>query len=132
MKFSVASSLSYVVHGPSTLLCSLSCIRNDASTVANESLTASRGVGITPVSVGLAANRFSKIAIDEAGPLSIQYLAVVENGVEIHKTSGIGGVGIQGLKAESIPFLFPSRYAPSDQFRDLAAEFFGSVPTPFL
>ena len=132
MKFAVASSLSYAVRGPSTLLCSLSCIRNDASTVENESLTADRDVEITPISVGLAATRFSKVAIHSAGPLRLQYSAVVENCVEIHAASEIGVVGIQGLQAEAIPFLFPSRYAPSDQFRDLAAELFGDVPTPFL
>ena len=132
MKFSVASSLYYQVAGPSTLLCSLRCILRDEQTVMSESLTADREVEISDLSVGAAANRFSKIAIDEPGPLSLQYLAVVENRVEILDAAGIGGVGIRSLRPEAIPYLFPSRHAPSDQFRDLANELFGGVPAPFL
>ena len=132
MKLSVASSLFYQVYGPSTLLCSLRCIRPDEHTVTNESLTADRPVEISDLSVGSAANRFSKIAIDTPGPLAVQYLAVVENRAKVVDAGQIGGVGIRSLKPEAIPYLFPSRYAPSDQLRDLATELFGAITTPFL
>jgi len=132
MKFSVASSLNYQVTGPATLLCSLRCIRNDQGSVTRESLRADRPVEMTELPVGMAANRFTKIAVDAPGPLSLQYLAVVENRVQTFDATDIGGVGIRGLEAEAIPYLFPSRYAPSDLLRDLATQLFGGVPTPFL
>lgn len=132
MKFSVASSLYYQVSGPSTVLCSLRCIRHKNQTVTNESLSTDRPVEITDLSVGSAANRFSKVAVDEPGPLALRYFAVVENSVKILNASSIGGVGIRNLLPEAIPYLFPSRYAPSDQLRDLANDLFGGVSTPFL
>jgi transglutaminase-like putative cysteine protease len=131
-KFSVVSSLHYRVTAPSTLLCSLRCIRQDEQSVTRESLTANRKVRITDLSLGPTANRFSRIDIDESGPLSLQYLAVVENRVETLDAARIGGVGIRSLRPEAIPYLYPSRYAPSDQLRDLAKELFGGEPTQFL
>lgn len=132
LKFSVASSLHYEVSGPSTLLCLLRCIRRDERTVTHESLTANRPVEITDLAAGPTDNRFSKIAIDDPGPLSLQYRAVVENRIGILDAAGIGGVGIRSLQSEAIPYLYPSRYAPSDQLRDLAKELFSGVASPFL
>jgi len=131
VKFSVASSLYYTVTAPATLLCSLRCIRRDEHAVVHETLTADRLVGMTELTVGAAGNRFTKIAVDTPGPLALQYLAVVQTRVEVMDAARIGGAGIRSLVAEAIPYLFPSRYAPSDQMRQLAAELFGWIPTPF-
>lgn len=132
MKFSVASTLSYTVHGPSTLLCSLKCVYATEGVIENESLTADRPVKFRELPIGLAANRFTMVIVDEPGPLNLQYAAVVESCTETTDASKMSSMGIRDLRPTAIPYLFPSRYSPSDGFRDVATSLFGGLPSPYL
>ncbi len=77
MKFSVNSSLHYEVHGPGTLVCSLSCIQTKGQQVTNESLLTSRAVDRDDLWVSLVANHFTKFDVTDEGPLRIDYSAEV-------------------------------------------------------
>jgi transglutaminase-like putative cysteine protease len=125
MKFSVSSSLSYEVTGPSTVLCSLCCVQSPGQQVFNESLTTSRRVDRQDLSMGLSSNRFTRFQVNENGPLTINYNALVENNHQIKPEAQIRAESVPAFPAEVIPYLFPSRYAPSDRLREVSFDLFG-------
>jgi transglutaminase-like putative cysteine protease len=131
MKFSVNSSLHYDVTGPGTLVCSLSCIQTQGQQVTNESLLTSREVNRTDLWVSLVANHFTKLDITEVGPLRIDYSAEVTTSPEVVEAASLGNSASQKLDADAIPYLFPSRYVPSDRLRYLSAELFGHLNSPY-
>ncbi len=131
MKFSVNSSLHYEVHGPGTLVCSLSCIQTKGQQVTNESLLTSRAVDRDDLWVSLVANHFTKFDVTDEGPLRIDYSAEVTTSPEMVLAANLGDSVSQKLDADAIPYLFPSRYVPSDRLRDLSSELFGHLNSPY-
>jgi transglutaminase-like putative cysteine protease len=131
MKFSVSSSLSYEVSGPSTVLCSLCCVQSPGQQVFSESLTTSRAVTREDLSMGLSANRFTRFQIGENGFFTIYYNALVESNHQIKPETEIRAESVPSLPAEVIPFLFPSRYAPSDRLREVSFDLFGQYNTAY-
>jgi len=127
MKFHVQSSLFYNVSGPSTLLCSLSCSETGGQKIIEESLHTSRPANSVEVAVGLTHNRFSTIEVEGAGDFTVAYDAKVETTVELVDQQGVVGEPIGALDAHTLPFLFPSRYAPSDLMREHANDLFGGI-----
>lgn len=127
MKFWVASSLHYQVTGPASLLCSLSCIQSLGQHILEESLSTSRDVKRSDLSVGLDANRFTKLDMSEPGDLDVKYNATVETSVSIVDAGGIGSRGDMELDEVALPYLFPSRYAPADRLRAAAYDLFGGI-----
>lgn len=131
MQFSVQSSLYYQVNGPSTLLCSLSCLRTAGQHVSDEELTESREVERQDMPVGFAENRFIKYEVSDPGELSIFYSALARTTVQTVPIEQIEPGGVSTLDAEVIPYLFPSRYAPADRMRAVASDLFGHIEGHF-
>jgi len=127
MTFSVSGSLSYNVSGPSTVLCSLSCIRTNGQVILSESLTTNREVAMDDLSVGLDANRFVKLDVQESGELIVQYEAKVETSVCFSALNSIRDNLGPNFDAHSLPYLFPSRYAQSDRLRAVSNDMFGGI-----
>ena len=131
MQFSVQSSLFYQVHGPSTLLCSLCCIRTAGQHVSEEKLTITREVERHDMSVGFSQNRFTKLEVEEPGELAVHYSALARTTVRTVPIDQIESGGVESLDPEVIPYLFPSRYAPADRMRAVADDLFGNIEGQF-
>ncbi len=127
MRFFVNSSLHYQVASPASLLCSLSCVRTAGQEVIEESLTTSRPVDRTDLSVGLEENRFTRLGISEPGDFTVQYQATATTRVDLRPLSEIRDGDFPPLSASVIPYLFPSRYAPADRLREMALDLFGHL-----
>lgn len=127
MKFHVQSSLFYQVSGPSTLLCSLSCSETGGQKIIEESLHTSRPAHCEEIAVGLTHNRFNSIEVEGAGDFTVGYEAKVTTGVQLVDDKGIAGDPVGRLDAHTLPFLFPSRYAPSDLMREQANDLFAGI-----
>lgn len=131
MKFLVRSRLDYQVMGPSTLLCSLSCVHTKGQSVQKETLTTSRDVTRSDIAVGMEDNRFTKLDIQKPGDLTVQYEAEVSTTVNIQNIKEVETNSIRELDASAIPYLFPSRYAPADRLRAVANDMFGHIQSTY-
>lgn len=127
MQFFVNSHLHYQISSPATILCSLSCVRTPGQLVYDESLTTSRQVIRTDLSVGQEENRFTKLEISEPGELTVQYQATASTQVSLRAISDVDIEDSPTLHASVIPYLFPSRYAPADRMRAAANDLFGHI-----
>lgn len=127
MRFFVTSSLYYYSAGPSTLLCSLSCGKTSGQAVFQESLTTSRQVTRTDLTVGQEKNRITKLEMKEGGDLAVHYLATAQTTANTISLARAEKRKAENLGAPVIPYLFPSRYAPSDRLRAAAMDFFGGI-----
>lgn len=130
MKFQLKGHLAYQINGPATIISSVHCMRTWGQEIYDESFITSRSVGYDELEVGLGQNRFSRITLEEAGELSIDYSATAVTSPRCIPRSQLFQIGPGQLSPEVIPFLFPSRYCQSDMLRDTAAGLFpnyGSV-----
>jgi transglutaminase-like putative cysteine protease len=130
MKIWVASSLHYYVSGPSTLLCSLSCMETSCQRILEESLTISRNdVVRSDIKLGLDAVRYTKLEVNERGELGLSYNATLQLKVN---TVGIGKISEgENFNSAALPYIFPSRYVPSDRMRAVANDLFANVSGKF-
>ncbi len=127
MRFYVQSSLFYQVSGPSTLLCSLRCLKTPGQSIFEEYLNVIGDAYRSDLSVGMEENRFTKLETSADGDLTIEYNAIAETTVAFHQASEVETIGVHSFSPDVIPYLFPSRYAPSDRMRALAWDLFGHL-----
>jgi len=131
MKFFVSSRLNYQISGPSTLLCSLSCVHTKGQSVLKEALNTSRDVERSDLAFGLEENRFTKLDTSSPGPLQVNYEATVQTTANTQDISEMEGHSVKQMDASVLPYLFPSRYAPADRMRAIAFDMFGKYDSPF-
>lgn len=131
MRFFVKSSLQYQVSGESTLLCSLRCLKTHGQSIHEENLEVMGEALRTDLSVGMEENRFTKLETSTVGDLTVEYDAIARTTVAYHEIEGIETIGVNTFGPEVIPYLFPSRYAPSDRMRSLAWDLFGHIEGSF-
>jgi len=127
MRFFVTSSLYYYASGPSTLLCSISCAKTPGQKVTKESITTSRELIRSDIRLGHERNRFTKFEIEESGDLAVHYLATARATVGAIPLAEADCEKPHDVDAKVIPYLFPSRYAPSDRLRAAAQDLFGGI-----
>lgn len=131
MRFYVKSSLHYQVTGESTLLCSLRCLKTPGQSIFEENLSVFGEAYRTDLSVGMEENRFTKLETSTVGDLTVEYEAIAETTVAFHEVEGIETIGVHTFGSDVSPYLFPSRYAPSDRMRSLAWDLFGHIEGSF-
>lgn len=128
MRFSVTSSLYYRASGPSTLICSFCCAKTPGQLLGAESITTSRELRRSNLRIGPLKNRFTRFEIETPGELAIHYTAKVGTSVQTVTKEEIEAKDDATPVAKVIPYLFPSRYAPSDRLRAAAMDLFGRIP----
>ncbi len=130
MNFHVNCELAYKLNDPATFLFALKCIETTDQQIHNESLTIEPCVQAEEFTIGSGMNRFSRIKTTAPGELTISYNADVSAATKIVPISSISPDSPANLSPEAIPFLFPSRYCPSDKMRETAQELFGNLNSP--
>ncbi len=131
MQFSVSSRLTYQVNAPATFLILLRCLETANQKVLRESLTITPQADRVDLTVAPARNRFTRFEISEPGPLTVAYDAIAQTGNQFLEIGCIPGHGVATFGEHEFPYLFPSRYAPADLFREAAGDLFGSIENPF-
>ncbi|MEM7600157.1 MAG: hypothetical protein AAF357_01935, partial [Verrucomicrobiota bacterium] len=93
MRFYVQSSLHYQVSGPSTLLCSLRCLKTPGQSIFEENLNVVGDACRTDLSVGMEENRFTRLETSADGGLTIEYNAIAETTAAFHLIEEVATVG---------------------------------------
>ncbi len=127
MNFRVSCELGYTLNTPATFLFALKCLETGGQKILSESLTTTPQVAVEEFRIEGGMNRFSRIRTFNPGTLGLHYSADVSNAVKLVDAATIRSMGPAELNPEGIPFLFPSRYCPSDRMRQQANELFGHL-----
>jgi transglutaminase-like putative cysteine protease len=98
--------------------------------ILEESLTISRNdVVRSDIKLGLDAVRYTKLEVNERGELGLSYNATLQLKVN---TVGIGKISEgENFNSAALPYIFPSRYVPSDRMRAVANDLFANVSGKF-
>lgn len=131
MIFRVTSELEYLLYGPATFLFSLKCLQTGGQHVLDEHLELSPFVNTEEFSLSNGMNRFSRLQTYNPGSIKISYRAEVSTNTRIVPADSISSQGLGKLSPEAIPYLFPSRYCPSDRLRQQASDLFGDLTSPY-
>jgi hypothetical protein len=130
MNFHVTCELEYTLQDPAVFLFALQCIGTQGQSVLSENLLVNPFILSEELHLSGGMNRFNRIKTLGPGELAISYQAdVMISPVAVPVRSlEIGDLG--DLNPEVLPFIFPSRYCPSDRLRQMAHELFGHLTTP--
>lgn len=130
MNFRVTCELEYVLQAPATFLFALKCIETGGQQILQENLLVDPFIEAEEFILGTGMNRFSRIKTLNPGNLKISYQAEVTTSTRVVSATILSPDGPGNLSPEAIPFLFPSRYCPSDKLREKAQELFGNLNGP--
>lgn len=130
MKFRVTSELDYLLYGPATFLFALKCLQTGGQNILSEHLELTPFVHTEDFSLASGMNRFSRLRTYNPGSIRISYQAEVNTTAHIVPVDSINSQGPENLSPEAIPYLFPSRYCPSDRLRQQAMNLFGHLTQP--
>lgn len=131
MKFRVTSELEYLLHGPATFLFSLKCLQTGGQNILSEHLELTPFVHTDEFSLAIGMNRFSRLRTYNPGSIKVFYQAEISTTTRIVPVDSINSQGPENLSPEAFPYLFPSRYCPSDRLRQQASDLFGNLTRPY-
>jgi len=132
MKFTVNSSLSYVVNAPTTFIFNIHALKTINQTVWEEQLTLNPSMKIEEYTSHDGSSRFVRLKVMEATNFSIDYSAIVEvTPTIIDKNNSGKSVPVVELDSYIASFLYPSRYCQSDKLMTFAYKQFGHHSSVF-
>jgi len=130
MNLQVHCELQYLLNDPATFLLALKCIETGGQQILSEELTVEPFIQAEEFTLGIGMNRFSRIRTLNPGNLKVSYRAEVSASIRVIPGDSLSPDGPGHLTPEALPFLFPSRYCPSDALRATAWELFGHLGGP--
>ena len=125
MIINVHSRLKYNVLAPTTFIFNIAAASTQRQTILSELLTLQPKTEVLDDLVDLPENRIYRL-LSEGPDLEIEYQASVE--IDAHKNSD-GDLDQEDhmfLPDEALPYLYPSRYCPSDRLNRWATKTFGT------
>lgn len=132
MKFSVASTLRYRVLMPSTFIFNIQVSQSTGQRIVEESLNIEPYVEPEAFTSPDGMVRFIIVHINQPTTFTISYNAVVDINHKIFDNKRyLEHVPVAQLDTDVIPYLFPSRYCPSDKLYKLAQMEFGHIKNPY-
>lgn len=130
MRFQIGCELSYEVVESSAFIFNISAIHNDHQKILEENLSAEPNVFLDEFSI-THKGRFHRARV-EPGHFKISYRALVELSYFIHPdVEGVQEVPPSSLPAETLTYLYPSRYCESDKLVRMAQKEFGYLQPGF-
>lgn len=127
LSFRVRSSLHYCAYEPATVLFSVRCSETSSQHVVDEVITTSAEAERFDLLVGTEQNPFTRLNFPEPGDLDIQHEARVETHPRLVAKDSIPLRGVDTADAYEFPYLFPSRYVPTDLLRSVSQDLFGHL-----
>jgi transglutaminase-like putative cysteine protease len=97
-------------------------------TVVRESLNISQPLKPVMYTDPVTNNRYLSLHAKEAGPLTVQYDAVVDLDHHVAQPQEVAEVSVADLPGAVLPYIYPSRYCESDRLHRLAVKEFGHLP----
>jgi len=131
MIFDVSCKLHYELNAPTTFLFILKCVQTGGQVIQQEKLTATTEIPLLEFSSGEGMNRYVRVNTQQQPVLDVAYTASVSTTVQLHDYAQIREALASNMDPAVIPYLFPSRYCPSDQFVQEATRLFGNQPNAY-
>lgn len=132
MKFKVFSELQYEVETPTTFIFNIQVARTPGQTIIEERLSTEPFLELEEFSSATGETRFVKLQVTNPISFEIAYQATVDLHYDIiDQQKLLNTVPVVKLDAETIPYLFPSRYCQSDKLQKLATKEFGQIENQY-
>lgn len=131
MKFEVSSKIVYQALSPSTIILNIQPFKGGGQIVTDEVFSVSPDLKMREIIAVAGEKRFKVIEVPEAGNVTIDYKAVVENMVRVIPGNLLDDVLISVMPAAVLPYLNPSRYCQSDKLYKFAFNKFGHIENAF-
>jgi len=96
-------------------------------TVLREALELSQPLHQQLYTDPVSHTRYLRLHADTTGPLTVRYAATVDLNHYIANPAQVAEVPVAQLPGSVLPYLYPSRYCPSDRLYRLATREFGSL-----
>lgn len=133
MKFKICSELAYKINAETTFIFNIQAVNSATQLILQESLTTNvAGLKLEEFTSGLRQARFLRVHIENAGPFTINYTAIVEMNltpVNVHALHP--EIELEKVDDDVIPYLFPSRYCQSDKLYNFAEKEFGHIKNTY-
>ncbi|MFC7336686.1 transglutaminase family protein [Haloferula chungangensis] len=130
MPFQIAAELRYSVMCRSTMLLSLHALSTPNQSLYDECFTVTEGATCEFFPIQTGMNRYVRIDTGDLTEMLITYNVTAETNPNARKIHQIDRVPVGSLHADSLRYLFPSRYCQSDRLGKLAAKLFGHLSHP--
>ena len=132
MKFKVFSELQYEVKAPTTFIFNIQVARTPGQTIIEERLATEPFLEMEEFSSATGEARFVKLQVTKRISFKITYQATVDLHYDIiDQKRLLNTVPVVKLDADTIPYLFPSRYCQSDKLQKLATKEFGHIENQY-
>lgn len=130
MNFSVGCEIGYDVAEQATLIFNIEAMRGGRQRVVSERLTITPDLPADEKTSEESGNRYLRLTAPR-GQLRIRYEAQIELDALHRAPAVIREVPIATLPLDTLPFINPSRYCPSDQLARFANRQFGKIEPGF-
>lgn len=111
---------------PSDFIFNCHAAQTPCQKVVEEDFSISQPVTIAPFTDAALGNRYVRVRADP-GELTLSYAATVDIAHHIAAPDGIREAPIAELPAETLAYIYPSRYCQSDRLSQLAQAEFGTL-----
>lgn len=132
MAFEVYSNIAYQATGPADLLLNVQVLKNRSQRILNEEFITNQELEVRELQSKENSGRILSLHIPQAMDFHVEYKAEVEICMQKQLSSDLTQVPIKALDGTMLPYLYPSRYCPSDQLYRLANNNFGHIDHAFL
>lgn len=126
MRFRLGCEIDYDILSPSTLIFNVEAMRGGRQHIDGEKLDLSPMAPVDTHIDPASGNRYRRVLAD-TGELSIRYEAEVTLSAIHDDPGGLEEVPVSTVPLQTLPFLNPSRYCPSDRLARFANREFGSI-----
>ena len=130
MRFSVGCEIGYEVTEAATLIFNIEAMRGGRQRVLDEQLTITPNLAADEKTAEESGNRYLRLTAPR-GLVQLRYSAQIELDALHQAPAVINEVPIATLPLDTLPFINPSRYCPSDQLARFANRQFGNVAPGF-
>lgn len=130
MRFSVGCEIGYEVAEAATLIFNIEAMRGGRQRVISETLTITPDQPADEKTSQESGNRYLRLTVPQ-GLVQLRYSAEIELDALHRAPAVIGEVPVATLPLDTLPFLNPSRYCPSDQLARFATREFGNMEPGF-
>jgi len=118
--------LQYEAQGHSDFVLNICPARTRAQRALNETLAVEGATPSYTFTDPITANRINRL-YTEGGLVTVSYAGIVELEQTLNDPAMIMECPVRRLPSEVVPYIFPSRFCPSDKMRGIAMAIFGNV-----
>jgi transglutaminase-like putative cysteine protease len=130
MKFSVGCDIGYEIIEPATLIFNIEAIAGGRQRILSETLTITPDLPADEKTATETGNRYLRLTA-QPGLLRLRYMADIELDALHNPPGTVDEVPVARLPLDTLPYLNPSRYCPSDQLARFANRQFGRIAPGF-